>query len=209
MKNFAKIGLALTLIATFVLGLSSSSLAIGAPRKKPPEKVDFTESVKMDWPADGKWFLENTHTGNSTIMELYYPKGESSKLWLQMGTIEESIGRIETNVAGRARLIFLGTAQGSPEATWDIITMVIDEELKYKWVLFEIICPEFINGEGPQVQLWKIMGGKTGTFIVQYSYKGKEMPGLLKDQMIDALMEARLERHPITKSETDTETESK
>ncbi len=205
MKNCPKVPLILTLVMTIVLGLGSFSYAKNAipvvDSTKVEEPIDFTESVKMEWPDNVKWVLEDTYTGNRTIMELYYPKGESSSNWSQMGSIEIAIGKIEGNVGGRARLIFLGTEQGSPGATWDIIKMDYNKELDFKWVVFEINCPEFLNGDGPQVQLWKIMSGKTGTFIVQYSYKGKEMPGLLKDQMIEALIASQLVKTPIAETE--------
>lgn len=187
--------------------LGSTAIAI----KKKPESTDtpdtvgmvdtenIIESLAVAWPPEDKWYSESVHYGESTEMELFYPKGQSSDGWQEMATIEIVHGQPrKANLPGTARMTYLGTRRGCPNATWDILKQG-ENERDQRFIIYEIICPEFTSGEPPQIQYWKLIAGKTNLFNLQYSYRGTEIPAKRRVQILDVLDQAYIK---VEKKET-------
>lgn len=153
-----------------------------------PSKI--TETLIVDWPEGDKWIPGYLHKGNATRMQLYFPEGQSSESWWEMASIETVYGKTG-GVVGLARQIYLGTVRGSSNATWDILKKGNTENGR-PFTTIEIICPDFLSGEPAQVQIWKLIMGKTGLYTLQYSFKGKEMPAERKEQILESMHKAYL-----------------
>lgn len=138
--------------------------------------ANIEETVIIDFPEKGEWKSDYLLQGeNDSYMELYFPKGQSSGNWLEMITIEKVGGKRRPNLAGSARIIFLGTRQGCPEAEWKILERGKEDPL-HPYIVFEIRCPKYPANKPPEIQIWKLIVGQTGMFTVQYTYKGEEIP---------------------------------
>jgi hypothetical protein len=155
------------------------------------ETLQITESMVIDWPEGENWISDYVYTAKSSKMEIFYPAGQTGGDWNEMITVE-ALYENKKNIAGIARQIYLGTVRGSPNATWDILKKGANEQER-PFIIFEIICPDFLSGEPPQVQLWKLIIGETGLFTLQYSYRGKEFPAKRKDQMFEVFDKAFIE----------------
>jgi len=161
--------------------------------KVDPPKI--TETWVVGFPEKDKWTSDYVHTGTSSRMELFFPEGQSTDNWTEMVTIETAYGK-KGSVAGEARLTYLGTVKGSPNATWDILTKGKMAGSGRQFIIYEIICPDFLSGEQPQVQIWKMIGGRTGLFVLQYSYRGKELPEKRKKEILEFFEKADLKTEP-------------
>ena len=191
-------------ICTFCLVLSGISVCLGGPLKEEPKKPTdssgisqdkpIKEKIVVEWPKSGNWVAGDVITGPPRT-EVFYPKGQSAADWSEMGTIEYDVQYKASDLGGRARLLFLGTQKGSPNAKWNILTRGFkDEEKKdYQFIFFRIDCPDFTSGEPAQVQFWLLMRGKTGLFTVQYSYKGKEIPEANGNAISQTLKDTHIE----------------
>jgi hypothetical protein len=153
-----------------------------ATSENPEDTLQITENWEVAWPEDNEWTSNYVHTTAKSKMEIYYPAGQTPGSWKEMLTVE-ALYSPKKNVIGLARQIYLGTVRGSPDATWDILTKGTTEQ-GYAFVTFEIICPDFLSGEPPQVQLWKLIIGRTGLFTLQYSYHGEKLPPERKEQIL-------------------------
>ncbi len=153
----------------------------------------ISESMVIDWPKEDQWTPDYLYTGKTSRIQLYFPKGQSSSGWNEMFSVETDYGK-NGYVVGFAREVYLGTVKGSSNATWNIIEKG-NSKHGYPYCLFEVDCPDFLSGEKPQVQLWKMTLGKTGLLTVQYSYRGKEMPEKRKTQILDVLKNAYLQEN--------------
>jgi hypothetical protein len=153
------------------------------------DQANIVEKLIFDWPKGEKWSAMNAHQGSSSSIQLFVPEGQSTTSWEEMASLEIVYGQKTTNLAGMARMTFLGTQKGSPNATWDIIEKGFSEQ-KHPYILYQINCPDFVTKEPPQVQLWKLTLGKTALFNLQYSYKGKEMPSDRKEKILEMLKKA-------------------
>ena len=166
-----------------------------------PESTDSTmakepkieESLVIEWPEDGNWYLDQSYAPGPSTIQVYFPEGKGGDAWQEMATIETVYGKTGVNLPGMARMTFLGTQKGSPDATWEILEKgYLDETRKTAFIIYEIICPEFLSGEPPQIQYWKLIGGRTALFNVQYSYRGKDIPKEKKEVILEALKKAHL-----------------
>lgn len=157
------------------------------------ETQNIQETLVVEWPAEGKWQLRDSHMAGSSVMEIYFPGEEDKDNWEEMATIEIVYGKTKVNLPGMARMTFLGTRKGSPDATWEILEKgYMDDTKKSAYIIYEIICPDFLTGEPPQVQLWKLIAGRTALFNVQYSYRGDKIPADKKEEMVNVLKNATL-----------------
>ncbi len=181
--------LALLIASPAVFATSKPDSDSDTTKRVDPSKI--VETLKFDWPKDDKWIADYHYTGDRRSMQLYFPEGQTSGGWDEMVTVETAFGKRQF-VVGLARTIYLGTQKGSPNATWDIIIKGKTERNR-QFVIFEIICPDFLTGERPQVQLWKLIMGRTGTFTLQYSYHAKEMAEERKAEIVTMMEGAYLE----------------
>jgi hypothetical protein len=157
-----------------------------------PKKSDTAKTADMsgavetwvvDLPEEDKWTSNYVHTTVKSKMDIYYPEGQTPGSWNEMLTVE-ALYSPKKNIAGLARQIYLGTVQGSPDATWDILKKGMDEQ-DHAFIVFIINCPDFLSGEPPQVQLWKLILTSSGLFTLQYSYRGEELPPARKDHILE------------------------
>jgi len=183
-------------LAALILILGPVSAAgIEKPKTEVPDSTitaqesNIIETLVFDWPKDEKWLPMDVHKGSASTIQLFVPEGQSTTNWEEMTSLEIVYGRKTTNLAGMARMTYLGTQKGSPNATWDIIEKGFTAQ-KHAYILYQIICPDFITKDPPQVQLWKLTLGKTALFNLQYSYKGKEMPSDRKEKILEFLRKA-------------------
>ena len=175
-----------------------SSLAFAGPKPtpadttKPYDTSKYMETVAIEFPEKGDWTSGYLHRGeNDSYMELYFPKGSSKESWTEMITIEKVGGKRNPNLPGAARTIFLGTQKGCPDATWKILEKG-DKDLEHQFIVFEITCPKPLARQPPEIQVWKMIVGETGMFIVQYTYRGDEMPDAQRDVIKKAFDSAHI-----------------
>jgi hypothetical protein len=176
----------------FVVPISAPTFAKSKPATEDTtaqQVPDITETQIIQWPEGSDWQLSNTYTSGASEYSLYYPKGQGDQNWEEMVTLEVVHGKnSRTNLPGMARMTYLGTRKGSPNATWDILEKGYSGEAKeYPHIIYEIDCPDFLSKEPAQVQLWKLTDGKTSLFNLQYSYRGKEMPADKKEEIMTML----------------------
>lgn len=188
--------LKVTLISLFIgilLGGHVMADKKTAMRRRKAAKVDkYDEVLKMTWPEADKWKLDNTHANNARIIEFYYPDGQNSNSWREMGTIEIEPLSQNANLSGIARTIFLGTQQASPHAEWKILYKGQDDK-GYNYIVFQITCPDFLSGEQPQLQYWKMIHGDQNLFTIQYTYKNETMPDEKQLTILEAIDNAHIE----------------
>lgn len=172
-----------------ILAFMVSSTAWAIPKPAPEdttEQIDISkiiEKIDLEWPKDAGWASGWVHKGeHGGYMELFFPEGQSRNGWKEMITIEKVAGKRKPNLPGAARIIFKGTVQSCPDATWKILEKGT-EDPAHNHILFEIRCPKFIADQPPEIQIWKLIVGRTGMFILQYSYRGEEMPQKTKEVM--------------------------
>jgi len=190
------ISIAQTLLLVLLMALIVSPKAYSTEKTESADKPDSTavptdivETMVVNWPEKDNWTPGYFHRGEESQTQMYFPEGQSHEGWKEMASIETIPGMTHANIPGLARMTYLGTKKASPNATWDIIKKG-NTERGNPFILYEIVCPDFITKEPPQVQLWKITIGKTGLFNLQYSYKGDDMPAERKEQMLKVLEEA-------------------
>ncbi|MFH1700833.1 MAG: hypothetical protein ABIE07_09630 [Candidatus Zixiibacteriota bacterium] len=191
MKNKFTCGLLLTLtIIAFVF--NSLSFAIEKPINQNPVDISkSSENLVMNWPESGEWKSGLKKAYGQSVIEFFYPKGQTQGNWTEMGSIEINPVLKEVPIITTARSIFLGTEKASPKATWDILERGKTEN-GYPFIIFEIICPEFRTKEEPQIQYWKIIDGNLNSHTVQYSFRGTTIPEEKKKEILDALKDAKL-----------------
>ena len=61
-------------------------------------------------------------------------------------------------------------------------------------LLFEIDCPKFTVNQPPEFQYWRLFGGKTAMFVVQYSYRGETISDEKRAEILDILKKAYLKQ---------------
>jgi len=144
------------------------------------------ETLDVKWPEKDTWQPEYAYQGKKSQTQLYFLEGQSSAEWKEMASIEIVYGKTNTNVPGMARLTYLGTKKGCPDATWEIIQKGMND-LGQPFIIYEIDCPKFLNNEPSQVQLWKLIIGKTALFNLQYSYRGEKMPPERRQEILQML----------------------
>lgn len=186
MKTTANVKL---VIAFLFLSIMVSASAWAIPRPDPGDTlppIDISkiiERVEVEWAEDGDWSSGWLHKGeDGGYMEMFFPKGQSKDGWKEMITIEKVAGGRRPNLPGAARIIFRGTERSCPDATWEILHKDKSDPV-HQAILFEIRCPKFVADQPPEIQIWKLIVGRTGMFIVQYTYRGEEMPDESKDEM--------------------------
>lgn len=165
------------------------------------QKPEITETQVIEWPDGAGWKLANTYTSGSSIYKLYYPKDQGEEDWKEMVTLEivQRKGKAGMNLPGLARMTYLGTRKGSPNATWNILDKGYSNEAKeYPFIIYEIDCPDFLSKEPAQVQLWKLTDAKTALFNLQYSYRGKEMPADKKEEIMNVLKKSYIKAEPVS-----------
>ncbi|MEE9442551.1 MAG: hypothetical protein V3V99_07775 [candidate division Zixibacteria bacterium] len=191
MKIKTTLGVLFTL-TVFAILLSGIALADKKQTKQDPEQIsESTEMLNMNWPEGGQWHSGLKKTYGLSMIEFFYPKDQSQSNWTEMGSTEINPITKEVPIISTARSIFLGTQKASPEATWDILERGTSENGN-KYVLFEIICPEFRTKEDPQIQYWKLIDGKLKSYTVQYSFKGTTIPEDKKKEILDAIKKSKL-----------------
>jgi len=169
-------------IVFLFLSIMVSTSAWAIPKPDPGDTlppIDISkirELVNVEWPEDEGWASGWSHKGEQGgYMELFFPKGQSKDGWMEMITVEMVFGERKPNLPGAARIIFKGTVQSCPDAEWKILERYKDDPV-HQAILFEITCPKFLTDQPPEIQIWKLIVGRTGMFIVQYSYRGEEIP---------------------------------
>lgn len=201
MKLRAKAKLPILFILT-VLFLCAPVFAGSKPESDDSTKAEvpaIKETLVIDWPEDENWYLDNSYTGGQSTIEVYFPEGKGGDAWQEMATIETVYGNTKVNLPGMARMTFLGTQKGCPDATWEILDKgYLDEDNKSAYILYEIICPEFLSGEPPQIQYWKLVVGETALFNVQYSYRGEKIPKEKKEVILETLKNGHLKVEQIS-----------
>ncbi len=191
--SFAAKMILLATVVLFVLSMSAPTFATTKPATEDStvqQVPDITETQVIEWPEGSDWQLSNTYTAGASEYSLYYPKGQGDQNWEEMVTLEivHGKGNVKMNLPGLARMTYLGTRKGSPNATWSILEKGYSDEAKeYPHIIYEIDCPDFLSKEPAQVQLWKLTNGKTSLFNLQYSYRGKEMPAEKKEAIMTML----------------------
>lgn len=196
--NFAAKTTLLSAIVLFVLSMSAPGFAVNTPAPKDTtaqQAPDITETQVIEWPEGSEWHLDNTYTSGASEYSLFYPKGQGEQNWEEMVTLEvvHGKGNVKVNLPGLARMTFLGTRKGSPNATWDILEKGYSDEAKqYPHIIYEIDCPDFLSKEPAQVQLWKLTDGKTALFNLQYSFHGEKMPPDKKEEIMTMLKKSHI-----------------
>ncbi|MCK5125231.1 MAG: hypothetical protein KAR42_03155 [candidate division Zixibacteria bacterium] len=162
----------------------------GAMKRRKAAQVDkYDEILKMEWPAKAKWASSGIHNSGNNTIEFFYPQGQSSSSWTEMGSIEIKPLTKTVNLTGLGRMIFLGTKESSPGTEWKILYKGKDDN-DFSYIVFEIICPDFISGEKPQTQYWKMIHGFQFLFTVQYSYKDIDVPDEFQLPILEAINNA-------------------
>jgi hypothetical protein len=202
--NFAAKTTLLFTMVLFLFVMSAPGFAetgLASQDSTAQQAPDITETQVIVWPEGSEWQLANTYTSGVSEYSLYYPKGQGEQNWEEMVTLEVMHGKknIKMNLPGLARMTFLGTQKGSPDATWDILNKGYDDEAKqYPHIIYEIDCPDFLSKDPAQVQLWKLTSGKTSLFNLQYSYRGKEMPADKKEEILTMLKNSHIKAEKIS-----------
>ena len=190
-----------TVLFATLLFLISMSAPIYAGTEPPTvdstaqQQPDITETQIIEWPDGAGWHLANSYVAGSSDYSLYFPKDQGEENWREMVILEvvHGKGNVKTNLPGLARMTYLGTRKGSPNATWEILEKGYSDEAKeYPHIIYEIDCPDFLSKEPAQVQIWKLTDGKTALFNLQYSYRGKEMPPDKKEEIMTMLKKSHI-----------------
>ncbi len=188
------------LLSIMVLALLVSiSSATSKKDDKPADTAaipDIKETVKVSWPEEDDFILSFHQDDSLHWVRLYYPRGQTNYKWQERGWVEYLQRRTgHVNLAGTAREKFLDARQLCPDATWDIISKS-GREAKYPYIIFEIKCPAYNAKEPPDIQVWKMISGKTGIFVVEWTYRGEEIPKDRKEQILEVLNDAEIEIVP-------------
>jgi hypothetical protein len=182
------------LAVIFIICLLLAPVGFAGKKEAPPDQTPETEAVEenvtetlmIDWPEEDGWASEFVHNSDDARIEYLYPKGQSSEGWHEMASTELVYDKVISSLPGEARITLLGTQRGCPEATWEIFSKGKNDHGQAH-VVYEIICPEFLNKEPAQVQLWAMLKGKAGLYAVQYTFRGLDMPEDRKEQIVDML----------------------
>lgn len=191
MKIKSIFGIVTTLI---VFAILFNSIAIAAKKNDDQGQKDIsksTETLDMNWPKNGQWKSGMKQTFGQTTIEFFYPKDQSKNNWSESGSIEIRPTSKEVPIVSTARNVFLGTQKASPKATWDILEQGKFEDGN-KYIIIEIICPEYRTKDEPQIQYWKVIEGRVMTYFIQYSHKGTTISDEKKVEILGAIKNAKL-----------------
>jgi len=179
--------------------LSSLSSAVPRASKEPVDTTDYsniTEDLLFNLPEEENFKLGFKHEDSVRWVNIYYPKGQTSYKWQEMIWHEYLNQKTQNiNLAGTARKRYLEARKACPDATWDILKKSGKDD-DYPYIIFEIKCPKYVVNEPPDIQVWKLIGGKTGLFVVEWSYRGDEIPEDRKSEILDYLDETTLAARP-------------
>lgn len=196
MRVYLKYLLFSVLILVF---LSAIATAVPRPTKEPLDTTDYsniTENLVFNFPEDDNFKLGFKHEDSIRWVNIYYPKGQSTYKWQEMIWHEYLVQTAQRiNLPGTARKKYLQARKSCPDATWNILSKS-GKDSDYPFIIFEIKCPKYVVDEPADIQLWKIIGGKTGLFVVEWSYRGDEIPDDRKEEILKYLDEATLVARP-------------
>ena len=118
-----------------------------------------------------------------------------------MGTTEYKPLEKAANLSGMARTIYMGTKEASPHAEWKILYKGPGDD-DYSYIVFQITCPDFLSGEEPQLQYWKVIQGDQMLFTIQYTYKNEIMPEDKQFKILEAINNGHIELVEIDKADS-------
>ena len=186
----AKLKLTCSVILIFALMTSLTWATVRKDDKKTetPDYSNIIENIDFTLPEDQGFKLGFNLEDSLHWLKIYYPKGQSSYKWTEMVWHEYLRSTMLTiNLPGTAREKYLDARKLCPDATWDIISKS-GKEAKYPSIIFQISCPKYLNPQEPaDIQIWKLIAGKTGLFVAQWSYRGKEIPKDKKEMIVKQL----------------------
>lgn len=189
MKSTPKVTALFSLMLMMLLFFSVANAKI-KESEKPADTADYSmivETVIVTWPEEDNFKLGFNYDDSVRWIRIFYPQGQSSYKWQEMGWVEflKAESR-QVNLPGTARERFLDARKMCPKATWDIIERS-GKDADYPYIIFQIKCPEYSVGDPADIQVWKLMAGKTGMFVVEWSYRGEKIPDDRKEEILEIL----------------------
>ena len=140
------------------------------------------ESFSLHWPESENWKIGSNQENDKMTMIEFIHSNETFENWTEIGTC--TAYKNSTNVPCDVvmNMTFENLKKDSPKAKLTIIEK--DEKAEFPWILFAIECPNFIDDNKPESQLWYIIQGKTSLYTNFRAVKKATIPTELKEKWI-------------------------
>ena len=140
------------------------------------------ESFALHWPESENWKIgSNQENDKMTMIELIHAN-ETFENWTEIGTCTAYKNSINVPCNVVMNMTFENLKKKSPKAKLTVIEK--DEKAEFPWILFTIECPNFIDDNKPESQLWYIIQGKTSLYTNFRAVKKATIPSELKEKWI-------------------------
>jgi tetratricopeptide (TPR) repeat protein len=140
------------------------------------------ESFSLHWPESENWKIGSNQENDKMTMIEFIHSNETFENWTEIGT--STAYKNSTNVPCDVvmNITFENLKKDSPKAKLTVIEK--DEKAEFPWILFTIECPNFIDDNKPESQLWYIIQGKTSLYTNFRAVKKATIPTELKEKWI-------------------------
>lgn len=140
------------------------------------------ESFMLHWPESENWKIgSNQENDKMTMLELIH-SNETFENWTEIGTCTAYKNAVNVPCDVAMNMMFEQSKKTSPKAKLTFIEK--DEKAEYPWIIFTIECPNFIDDNKPESQLWYIIQGKTSLYTNFRAIKKSSIPNDLKEKWI-------------------------
>jgi len=130
------------------------------------------ETLKIDWPEEYNWQLLSNHEDEKLQVLEIIPKVETANNWSLLGQMMVIKGESNINMEKAKMLMFSQTQINAPNAK--LTELEKKEDIEFPWILFKVECPNFLEDENPESQLWYITKSDNALYV-NFIAKKKEL----------------------------------
>ena len=115
------------------------------------------ESLILDWPDSEGWKVgDNQKDDQQQVIDMIH-SNETIEKWTELGNMSVIFGVKGVPMDQAMNLMFDQAKANAPKAKLTFIEK--DESATHPWIIFMIECPNFLNDNTPESQLWFIIQG--------------------------------------------------
>ena len=161
------------------IGDKSANSYISKYCNKKDAKEEF---LNLKWPKNENWKEQTPQENDKMKFVELLRNNETFENWTEIGTCTAYKNSINVPCNVVMNMTFENLKKKSPKAKLTVIEK--DEKAEFPWILFTIECPNFIDDNKPESQLWYIIQGKTSLYTNFRAVKKATIPSELKEKWI-------------------------
>lgn len=140
------------------------------------------ESFSLHWPENENWKIGSNQENDKMTMIEFIHSNETFENWTEIGTCNAYKNSTNVPCDVVMNMTFENLKKDSPKAKLTVIEK--DDKAEFPWILFTIECPNFIDDNKPESQLWYVIQGKTSLYTNFRAVKKATISTELKEKWI-------------------------